>query len=181
MNQGRIWVAGPSGLSGLVAMLLLLAGRVGAHDWHRHDEPPASPAPAAAKMRLRSLPKSATPQTSARADLLARTFVRFQPSVRFWWNAESFMVGSDGMPAHGMMEGITAWQRQIPVPTYYFGTNQWRLPVEPVEAARRTGGGGPLSTHHLADLFAGSHRLGGQWHPDLQPGQQSWRDLGVDR
>ena len=45
------------------------------------------------------------------------------------------MVGSDGMPAHGMMEGITAWQRQIPVPTYYFGTNQWRLPVEPVEAA----------------------------------------------
>lgn len=132
MNKGRIRVAG---LSGLTVMLLLLAGRVGAHEWHRHDEPLASPAPAAAKMRLRSLPKSATPQTSARADLLARTFVRFQPSVRFWWNAESFMVGSDGMPAHGMMEGITAWQRQIPVPTYYFGTNQWRLPVEPVEAA----------------------------------------------
>lgn len=132
MNQGRIRVAG---LSGLTVMLLLLAGRVGAHEWHRHDEPLASPAPAAAKMRLRSLLKSATPQTSARADLLARTFVRFQPSVRFWWNAESFMVGSDGMPAHGMMEGITAWQRQIPVPTYYFGTNQWRLPVEPVEAA----------------------------------------------
>ena len=52
---------------------------------------------------------------------------------------------------------------------------------EPVAPARRTGGGGPPSTHHLTDLFAGSHRLGGQWHPDLQPGQQSRRDLGVDR
>lgn len=69
------------------------------------------------------------------ASLMARTFLRFQPSVRFWWDGAAFHVASDGVPAHGMMEGITAWQRQIPVPTYYFGTNAWVLPLRPVPAA----------------------------------------------
>ena len=132
MNEARVGVAR---LSGVMAMLLwmLPEGRVWAHDWHRHDEVPAPPA---AKIRLRTLPKSANPQTSTQADLKARTFVRFQTALRFWWDSAEFHVGSDGMPNHGMMEGISAWQRQIPVPTYCFGTNQWRLPVEPVEAAQ---------------------------------------------
>lgn len=69
------------------------------------------------------------------AGLMARTFLRFQPSVRFWWDGRSFHVASDGVPGHGMMEGITAWQRQIPVPTHYFGTNAWALPLRPVPAA----------------------------------------------
>lgn len=132
MNEARV---GVGRLSGVMAMLLwmLPAGRVWAHDWHRHDEVPAPPA---AKIRLRTLPKSSNPQTSTQADLKARTFVRFQPALRFWWDSAEFHVGSDGMPNHGMMEGISAWQRQIPVPTYCFGTNQWRLPVEPVEATK---------------------------------------------
>ena len=100
---------------------LLLAMRLLGHDWHRHEETPV-PA-AAAKIRLRTLPKATngpgvaaagstaipvSAEASARADLMARTFVRFQPALRFWWNADEFRIGSDGMPAHGMMEGITA-------------------------------------------------------------------------
>ncbi len=75
-----------------------------------------------------------SPVEDAGLPLQARVFVKFSPSVRFWWDATEFHLESDGFPAHGMMEGIRAWQRQIPVPTFYFGTNDWRIPLHPVEA-----------------------------------------------
>ncbi len=68
--------------------------------------------------------------------LMSRTFSLFDNPVRHWWDATHFHVGGDGMPAHGLMEGITSWQRQVPVPTYYFGTNDWKLPRRPVPAAQ---------------------------------------------
>jgi hypothetical protein len=35
------------------------------------------------------------------------------------------------MPDHGMMVGITAWQRQVPLPQPYTGGNAWRIPLHP--------------------------------------------------
>jgi phosphatidylethanolamine-binding protein (PEBP) family uncharacterized protein len=43
-------------------------------------------------------------------------------------------VGSNGMPDHNMMVGITAWQQQVPLPQNYFEDNAWRIPLEPVPA-----------------------------------------------
>ncbi len=45
-----------------------------------------------------------------------------------------FYVESNGMPEHGMMIGITAWQQQVPLPQKYTGDNAWRLPLHPVPA-----------------------------------------------
>lgn len=47
---------------------------------------------------------------------------------------EYLYVGSNGLPDHGMMVGITAWQQQVPLPQNYFGANAWRIPLKPVPA-----------------------------------------------
>ena len=40
-----------------------------------------------------------------------------------------FYVGSNGLPAHEMMVGITAWIAQVPVPHDYMGDNAWSIPI----------------------------------------------------
>lgn len=45
-------------------------------------------------------------------------------------------VDSNGIPAHPMMIGITAWQQQVPIPQKYTGDNAWRIPVHPVPAEK---------------------------------------------
>ncbi|GEP41379.1 hypothetical protein BGE01nite_06700 [Brevifollis gellanilyticus] len=47
---------------------------------------------------------------------------------------EFLYVGSNGLPDHGMMVGITAWQQQVPLPQNYFGDNAWCIPLKPVPA-----------------------------------------------
>jgi phosphatidylethanolamine-binding protein (PEBP) family uncharacterized protein len=47
-----------------------------------------------------------------------------------------FYVESDGMAAHPMMAGITAWQQQVPFPQKYFGDNAWQFPLNPIPAAQ---------------------------------------------
>ncbi len=47
---------------------------------------------------------------------------------------EFLYVGSNGLPDHNMMVGITAWQQQVPLPQSYFGENAWRIPLKPVPA-----------------------------------------------
>ncbi|NAS12256.1 YHYH protein [Poritiphilus flavus] len=55
-----------------------------------------------------------------------------------------FYVASSGLPEHQMMEGITAWNRQVPVPQDYSGDNSWSIPIQPALAAE------PLSlTEHF--------------------------------
>lgn len=66
---------------------------------------------------------------------LAELFAPFSPQVRTHWDADWFYVESDGMPAHPLMVGITAWQRQVPLPQTYTGRNAWRFPLQPVPAA----------------------------------------------
>ncbi|MCB1224304.1 MAG: YHYH protein [Verrucomicrobiales bacterium] len=51
-------------------------------------------------------------------------------------DGEFLYVGSNGLPDHPMMIGITAWQQQVPLPQSYFGDNAWRIPLKPVPAAQ---------------------------------------------
>ena len=69
-----------------------------------------------------------------RAPSQAAAFQLFEPQVQLRWDASFLYVGSNGLPAHGMMVGITAWQQQVPLPQGYFGTNAWRIPLYPVPA-----------------------------------------------
>lgn len=61
-------------------------------------------------------------------------FARFAPAVRTRTEGGFLFVESNGLPAHGMMIGITAWQQQVPLPQPYTGANAWRIPLAPVAA-----------------------------------------------
>ncbi len=65
----------------------------------------------------------------------AAAFQLFSPSVQLRWDESFLYVASNGLPAHGMMTGITAWQQQVPLPQAYVGVNAWRIPLYPVPAA----------------------------------------------
>ena len=65
----------------------------------------------------------------------AAAFRAFDDSVEVRWDEDWIYVESDGMPEHPMMVGITAWNRQVPIPHAYRGRNAFRLPRRPVEAA----------------------------------------------
>ncbi len=62
----------------------------------------------------------------------AKPFALFSPKVRVRYDDQFLYVEGDGLPAHGMMTGITAWQQQVPLPQNYVGTNAWRIPLKPV-------------------------------------------------
>ncbi len=62
----------------------------------------------------------------------AKPFALFSPKVRVRHDEQFLYVEGDGLPAHGMMTGITAWQQQVPLPQNYVGTNAWRIPLKPV-------------------------------------------------
>jgi len=64
----------------------------------------------------------------------AAAFALFAPRVRVRWDARFLFVESNGLPAHNMMVGITAWQQQVPLPQNYTGSNAWRIPLSPVPA-----------------------------------------------
>ena len=47
-------------------------------------------------------------------------------------------VGSNGITTNTMMNGITATNLQIPIPTNFNGANAWKIPLNPVVAAAPT-------------------------------------------
>jgi hypothetical protein len=47
-------------------------------------------------------------------------------------------LGSDGMPAHPMMNGITATNLQVPLRQHFLGSRAWRIPLAPQLAATPT-------------------------------------------
>lgn len=51
-------------------------------------------------------------------------------------DGEHLYVGSNGLPDHNMMIGITSWQQQVPLPQRYFDANAWRIPLKPVVAEK---------------------------------------------
>ena len=63
---------------------------------------------------------------------MAAPFQAFAPKVKVRADAQFLYVESDGMPAHNLMVGITAWQQQVPLPQAYTGKNAWRIPLNPV-------------------------------------------------
>jgi Raf kinase inhibitor-like YbhB/YbcL family protein len=66
----------------------------------------------------------------------AMAFAAFSPKVTVRWDDAFLYVESNGIPAHGMMVGITAWQQQVPLPQAYTGANAWRIPLAPKPAAQ---------------------------------------------
>jgi len=66
----------------------------------------------------------------------ALPFLSFAPGVTVRWDRLFLYVGSNGMPLHNMMVGITNWQQQVPLPQDYSGENTWRIPRNPVPAAQ---------------------------------------------
>lgn len=70
------------------------------------------------------------------APLIAEAFEPFVKlkAIQTRWDDRYFYVESNGIPAHPMMVGITAWQQQVPLPQKYFGDNAWSIPLHPVPA-----------------------------------------------
>jgi phosphatidylethanolamine-binding protein (PEBP) family uncharacterized protein len=70
---------------------------------------------------------------AANAPQTAKAFMPFT-KLDLRADGEFLYVGSNGMPDHNMMVGITAWQQQVPLPQPYFDDNSWRIPLKPVPA-----------------------------------------------
>jgi len=64
----------------------------------------------------------------------AAAFEAFAPRVNVRWNDLFLFVESNGLPAHNMMVGISAWQQQVPLPQNYTGPNAWQIPLHPAVA-----------------------------------------------
>lgn len=73
-----------------------------------------------------------SPSRAANRPAQAAPFEMFAPKVKVRWDERFLYVESNGIPAHGMMVGITAWQQQVPLPQNYTGTNAWQFPLVPV-------------------------------------------------
>ncbi len=57
-------------------------------------------------------------------------------AIKTRWDDRFFYVESNGIPAHQLMVGITAWQQQVPLPQKYVGENSWQIPLHPVPAKK---------------------------------------------
>ncbi|NBV24280.1 MAG: YHYH protein [Proteobacteria bacterium] len=79
-------------------------------------------------------PLPAATANSGALPAMAALFQAFGPKVKVRTDGQFLYVESDGMPAHNMMVGITAWQQQVPLPQAYTGNNAWRIPLHPVPA-----------------------------------------------
>ncbi len=62
---------------------------------------------------------------------LAKVFEPFADKVNIAWDEDYLYVEADSMAEHRMMVGITAWNRQVPIPQPYKGGNAWRIPLDP--------------------------------------------------
>ena len=69
-------------------------------------------------------------QAQGPAPSQAESFRHFD-DVTVSWDDQYIYVESDGMPEHPMMVGITAWNRQVPIPHVYRGDNAFRIPRTP--------------------------------------------------
>ena len=75
-----------------------------------------------------------SPAPTTKQPLQAAAFAAFAPRVNVRWDERFLFVESNGLPAHHMMIGITAWQQQVPLPQAYTGANAWQIPLVPVPA-----------------------------------------------
>ncbi len=106
------------------------------YDWSVHP-----PSISATQIRILAMAgavavPSATDANRAQRPAQAKPFEMFAPKVKVHWDASYLFVEGNGLPAHNMMVGITAWQQQVPMPQAYFGENGWRIPLHPLPAAQ---------------------------------------------
>lgn len=80
-----------------------------------------------------TLPKTST-------GFIDSAFAPYKPSITTKWDATYFYIGSNGLPGHNMMIGITSWQQQVPISQPYTDNNSWSIPLQPTYATT------PLST-----------------------------------
>ena len=107
--------------------------------------------------RLNSIPKK-TKQSEPKT---AVPFRVFEDKLELEWDNEFLYVGSNGMPDHQMMVGITAWQQQVPLPQQYFGSNAWQIPLKPTPSPN------PMSAK--AHFFRGAIALAANGVPIFNP------------
>ena len=81
-----------------------------------------------------AMKKSAATHTGP-APKTADPFLKFPEAVLMDWDEKYLYVGSDGLPDHPMMIGITSWQQQVPLPQSYYGGNAWPIPLHPTPSA----------------------------------------------
>ena len=79
---------------------------------------------------------TAMAQTEKKIPVQQKHFEPFKAKLELRSDSEFLYVGSDAFPDHPMMKGITAWQRQVPLPQPYTGRNAWRIPLNPKLAAK---------------------------------------------
>lgn len=125
-------------------LLLLFATRLAAHDLATTDREVLRAHILEEWKRERGMTEVASTASSLQLTAAAvanaadapQTAKAFLPFTRLDLRAdgEFLYVGSNGLPDHGMMVGITAWQQQVPLPQPYFGDNAWRIPLHPVPA-----------------------------------------------
>jgi hypothetical protein len=65
---------------------------------------------------------------------LDSAFNPYKTKVTTRWDEKYYYISSDGIPNHNMMEGITRWQQQVPIPQNYAENNSWMIPLQPVFA-----------------------------------------------
>ncbi len=130
-----------------------------AHPGHSHGTPPSKPATTKRAelgsevenqidkemLAVNELPflLAQVDQAKVRTDgdktpNMAKAFEAFVKlkAIKTRWDNRFFYVESNGLPAHQMMVGITAWQQQVPLPQKYIGENSWQIPLYPIPAKK---------------------------------------------
>jgi phosphatidylethanolamine-binding protein (PEBP) family uncharacterized protein len=126
----------PLRVAALAASLLTAAWCHG-HDLHgdsAHPHYDRSVRPPDAILPSWHVAQATPPAAPSTRPAQAEAFARFAPKVTLRWDASFLYVEGRGLPDHGMMTGITAWQQQVPLPQPYVGPNAWRIPLQPVPA-----------------------------------------------
>ncbi|MEM6364319.1 MAG: YHYH protein, partial [Planctomycetota bacterium] len=146
-----------------IILMVCMASMATAHDGHSHEPSPDAKETILRLNTERPQHQPVLAQTTAEATRpeLAKWFKPFAKTVNVRFDENYLFVESNGMPAHPMMIGITAWQQQVPLPQSYVGENAWRIPLHPLPAAN------PMSTKQ--HFFRGAIALAVNGVPIFNP------------
>ncbi|QTN32215.1 sulfatase-like hydrolase/transferase [Akkermansiaceae bacterium] len=97
----------------------------------------------------------------------AKAFAPFAESLEIKWDERFVIVGTNSLPDHPMMKGITAWNQQVPLPQDFFGENAWHIPLHPVPS--------PSPVSAKTSLFKGAIAVAINGVPIFNPIKQDGR------
>lgn len=145
-----------------ICLLIFITSVANAHEGHSHAPTPKTKTKI---VRLNTEPQKhhfvVFNNPAAAAPDIATLFKPFSKTVKVRSDRDYLFVESNGMPAHSMMTGITAWQQQVPLPQNYTGNNAWQIPLHPVPTKN------PLSTK--SNFFRGAIALAVNGVPIFNP------------